>query len=222
MKKRAIEFFKIFIFINISLNIYNQMYITINDEKTLDYYTSYTLCKLLKFKLDYYCMNNLLYDSNFIGEEFDIDTNINIFVNLKKTKIENILLLIGLIPFLKNDSFLLYKINDIEIYRLCKIIFKNKTIKNKIIKLNENDIVFLKEKLKVLLYYKWEIIPNKNLLNCIRYIINNYYNEYCLEIFDKSLNLNFKNYIKKKRNKLSLKDIHELMSNSFYYIILFL
>ena len=131
MKKRAIEFFKIFIFINISLNIYNQMYITINDEKSLDYYTSYTLCKLLKFKLDYYCMNNLLYDSNFIGEEFDIDANINIFINLKKTKIENILLLIGLIPFLKNDSFLLYKINDIEIYRLCKIIFKNKTIKNK-------------------------------------------------------------------------------------------
>jgi hypothetical protein len=127
-----------------------------------------------------------------------------------------------LIPFLKNDSFLLYQINDIEIYRLCKIISKNKTIKNKIIKLNENDIVFLKEKLKDLLYYKWEIIPNKNLLNCIRYIINNYYNEYCLEIFDKSLNLNFKNYIKKKRNKLSLKDIHELMSNSFYYIILFL
>ena len=104
----------------------------------------------------------------------------------------------------------------------------------------------MKEKLKDLLYYKWEIIPNKNLLNCIRYITNNYYNEYCLEIFDKSLNLNFKNYIKKKRNKLSLKDIHELkiyfftksylgkiiliftyeniqlMSNSFYYIILFL
>ena len=162
-------------------------------------------------------MNNILNDGNFFEEKVDIISNINLFINIKKTKIENIFLLIALIPFLKNNSTLLYKINDIEVYRLFRIIFKDKKIQNKIIEVNEYDIINVIEKFIELLYYKWELIPNKKILNIVRYIINNFYNESCLEIFDKSLNLNFKNFIQNKRNILSLEDISELMSKHHYY-----
>lgn len=218
-KNETRELIKIFIIINISLNIYNQIFTIIKDKNYIDYidYISYSICKLLKFKADYFCVNNILNDGNFFEEKVDIISNINLFINIKKTKIENILLLIALIPFLKNNSTLLYKINDIEVYRLFRIIFKDKKIQNKIIEVNEYDIINVIEKFIELLYYKWELIPNKKILNIVRYIINNFYNESCLEIFDKSLNLNFKNFIQNKRNILSLEDISELMSKHHYY-----
>ena len=49
----------------------------------------------------------------------------------------------------------------------------------------------------------------------VRYIINNYYNESFLEIFDKALNLNLRLYIQNKKNKFSLKEIKQLMSKLF-------
>ena len=50
------------------------------------------------------------------------------------------------------------------------------------------------------------------LSNCLRYIINNYYNETLLNIFDKSLNLNLKRYIKIMKNNLSFNEFNNLMS----------
>ena len=71
---------------------------------------------------------------------------------------------------------------------------------------------YLLEKFNDLINYKWEFIPNKELLNNIRYIINNYYNNSYLEIFDKSLNLNFKYFLRSKKDYLSLRELNALMS----------
>ena len=71
---------------------------------------------------------------------------------------------------------------------------------------------YLLEKFNDLINYKWEFIPNKELLNNIRYIINNYYNNSYLEIFDKSLNLNFKYFLRNKKDYLSLSELNALMS----------
>lgn len=218
-KNEASKLIKILIIINISLNIYNHTFAIIKDKKYIEYYISYSICKLLRFKVDYFCINNILNDSNFYEEKVDIISNVNLFINIKKTKIENLLLLIVLLPFLKNNSILLYKINDREIYKLFRIIFKDKKIQNKIIEINEYDIINIIEKFIDLLYYKWEFIPNKKILIIIRYIINNFFNESCLAIFDKSLNFNFKNFIQNKINIFSLEEISELMSKIHYFFI---
>ena len=109
-KNETRELIKIFIIFNISLNIYNQIFTIIKDKNYIDYidYISYSICKLLKFKADYFCVNNILNDGNFFEEKVDIISNINLFINIKKTKIENIFLLIALIPFLKNNYLELF------------------------------------------------------------------------------------------------------------------
>ena len=192
------------------------------DDNSLMYYLSYSICKFLYFRINYNCSKNIFIDNNFFDNTVEISKKINLYINIKKTKIENIFLLIGIIPFLKNNSTITYKINKKEIYKLFKNIFINKKIKNKIIKLNEYDMKFFIEKINYLINYKWELIPLKKISNNIRHIINNYYNESCLIIFDKSLNLNFKYYIQSKKNKLSINDIKDLMSKSYNYLTNFI
>ena len=221
MKYRIIIFIKILIIILISLYIDIHIYEINEDEHSLGYYISYSTCKFLTFKINYNCSNNIFIDSNFHEDIVDIIQNINLFINIKLTKIENIFLLIGIIPFLKNNSIITYKINNKDINNLFKIIFKDKKIKDKVIKLNENDFQYFTEQFNDLLNYKWELIPKKKILNNIRSIINNYYNESCLEIFDKSLNLNFKYFIQNKRKKFSLENINDLMSKLFFIYNIF-
>lgn len=204
-------FIKFFIIILILFNANNKNDNQIKDNNSLEYYFTYSICKFLYFQIKYNCSDNIFIDYNFYENIVEISQNINLYINMKKTKIETIFLLIGIIPFVKNNSVITFKINNIEIYKLFQIIFKKKKIKNKIIKLNENDLQFFIENFSYLLFYKWELIPFKKILNNIRYIINNYYNESCIELFDKSLNLNFKYYIQNEK-KLSLKEIMDLMS----------
>ena len=197
-------------------------YKIIMDNNSLDYYFSYSLCKFFYFEINYNCTNNIFIDNNFYQNIMNIYQNINLFISIKKAKIENIFLLIGIMPFLKNNSSIIYKINKKEIFKLFKNIFKYKKIKNKIIKLNEYDFQNFIKIFKDLINYKWELIPKNKILNNIRYIINNYYNESFLQIFDKSLNLNFKYYFQEKKQNLSLKDINYLMSKTYKYIIYFI
>lgn len=204
-------FIKFFIIIFILLNANNKNDNQIKDNNSLEYYFTYSICKFLYFQIKYNCSDNIFIDYNFYENIVEISQNINLYINMKKTKIETIFLLIGILPFVKNNSVITFKINNMEIYKLFQIIFKKKKIKNKIIKLNENDLQFFIENFSYLLFYKWELIPFKKILNNIRYIINNYYNESCIELFDKSLNLNFKYYIQNKKI-LSLKEIMDLMS----------
>ena len=56
------------------------------------------------------------------------------------------------------------------------------------------------------------LVNNCRMYGNIRYILNKYYNQFCRDIFDKSLNNNFKNYIHKINNKLSFEKLEDLLS----------
>ncbi len=212
MKDAINVIIKISIIILILSKSFNKINKIADDNNTLDYYFSYSICTLLYFANNYNCSDNIFINNNIYEDIVENEQKISLFIDIKKTKIENILLLIGIIPFLKNYSTITYKINKKEIYKIFKNIFKNKKIKNKIIKISEYDLNYLLEKFNDLINYKWEFIPNKELLNNIRYIINNYYNNSYLEIFDKSLNLNFKYFLRSKKDYLSLRELNALMS----------
>ncbi len=133
-------------------------------------------------------------------------------INIKKTKIENILLLIGIVPFLNKKSIIIFKINEKNLFFLLKNIFKDRTLNNRIVEISKNDFHYFIDNFNEFVNYNWELIPNKDLINNIRYILNKYYNQFCRDIFDKSLNNNFMNYIHKINNKLSFEKLEDLLS----------
>jgi hypothetical protein len=82
-------------------------------------------------------------NAGFYNDIIEINSDINLIMNNKREKLENIFLLLSIIPFLKNNSTLTYKINNKRIYKLLKMILKKK-IKNKVIKLDYNDFLSFK------------------------------------------------------------------------------
>ena len=181
-------------------------------------YFSQSICQFLFLPIDNNCSMNFIINDNFYNNILEINININLLINIKKSHLENIFLLLGIIPFLKNNSTLFYKINDKGIYNFFKKIL-NKRIKYKIIKLNYNDLFILNTKIKELLHYKWDYIPNKFILDNIRYIINNNYNETNLDIFQKTLNINYKSYIQNKINKMANEEKKNLLSKFIKLIL---
>ena len=161
-----------------------------------------------------------LINRNIYDDIIDINPNIHLLLNIKYTKIESIFLLIGILPFLKNNSTITIQINDKTIYKLFKNVFNNKKFRKTII-INQFDFHFLEEKLIDLINYKWELIPELNISQTMRYIINHFYKEIYLNNFDQLLNLNFKYYIENKKSELTNEQIKELMSK-FYLIIYFM
>lgn len=218
----------LYLFIKIILNIFIILFIKdiknkiVEKNSSFENYLCFTLNKFFYSKENYNCSNEQFLNRNFYDDIEEYKKNINILLSIKKTKIENIFLLLAIMPILKNNSTILYKINNKDIFNLFKKIFINKKIKNKIIKIYENDFHYFNKNFNHFLNYKWEFIPKKIILNNLRYIINNFYNESCLEIFDKSLNLNFKYFIKKEKNKLSSNDINNLFSKFFVYLFNFI
>ena len=75
-----------------------------------------------------------------------------------------------------------------------------------------NDLPSFNLQMKKLLYYEWELIPRQFLLDNLRYIINNYYNESNLAVFEESLNLNYKSYIQNKKFEMTYEEIKILLS----------
>lgn len=124
--------------------------------------------------------------------------------------------MLGIIPFLKNNSTLSYKINNKGIYKFFKEIL-NKRIKYKIIKFEYNDLPSFNKMMKNLLYYEWELIPKKLMLDNFRYIVNNYYNDSCLILLQESLNMNYKSYIQNKRNEMSYDELKNMLSKLIIY-----
>ena len=182
--------------------IFEEKYQKKDVDKLENYYTK-IICKFLYFTINYDCPTKISSSSSFYDEILEINTDINLLINIKQSKVENIFLLLGIIPFLKNNSTLSYKINNKEINIFFKKIFKNKRIKNKIINFDYKDFNIFNEKINELLNYIWELVPGTFTLDNLRYVINNFYNESNLEIFQKSLYMNYKFYIqKKKRNDL--------------------
>ena len=182
---------------------------------TLAVYFMQSLCKLCYFNINYNCSSKFK-DYDFYEDVLEINNNIDLLMNIKISKLENIVLLLGIIPFLKNNSTLSYKINSKEIYDCIKRIFKSKKIKHKIIKLDYNDFTNFNEKIDELLNYKWELIPEKVMLDNLRYVINNYYNESNFNIFQKTLNTNYDFYIQRKRKEITYSDLVSLLSKCYY------
>ena len=202
-----IKFFLFFLFINLIFeNEYHKK--EFND---LEYYFSQSICQFLYFTINYKCTINFFLNDNIYNDILDINNNINLLINIKKSKLENIFLLLGIIPFLKKNSTLSYKINNKGIYKYFKKIL-NEKIKYKIIKFGYNDLHSFNKILKKLLYYNWELIPKKLMLDHFRYIVNNYYNDQNLILFQESLNMNYKSYIQSKRNELTYVELTNLLS----------
>jgi len=133
--------------------------------------------------------------------------------------IDNLFILTLIYPFIKKNCTIIYKIKNRNIYKYLNNTF---TIKRK--KIYQIKLKDLKKKIfdkyNESIYYKWEKIYETNLINNLRYVINNYYNDSFLEIFDKSLNLNFKNKIQNIKNLISSDIINELMSKFLINIII--
>jgi hypothetical protein len=109
--------------------------------------------------------------------------------------------------------------NNKDLYIFIKDIFKIKKINNGFIYINKKDFKYIIKYFNKIIYYEWELIPKKFLINDLRFVINNYYNEICLEIFDNALNYNLQSYIKNNKKILNDKDIINLMSK--YYLFIF-
>lgn len=132
-------------------------------------------------------------------------STLDLFSN--KNKIENIFILITIFPFIKNEITLTKKNPIYDLYRNIFYINNKDTIK-----IQKNNIQRFSFKLQNILYYNWETIPNKNQTNYLRHILYHYYPRTCLYIYEKSLNLNINNYLKKNNKKLSSDKITDLMS----------
>jgi len=207
----CIKFLLFLLIVNLILEKENNK----NEVNDLEGYFCQSICQLLFFSINYKCSFNFHANDNFYNDILEINSNINLLIKFRSSKIEHLFLLLSLIPFLKNNSTLSYKIKDKEIYKLFKKIF-NKRIKNKIINLDYNDLHSFNKKLKKLLHYKWELIPKQFILNNLRYIINNYYSESNLEVFQKSLNMNYKQYIQNKLNEMTYNELKNLLSTYYY------
>ena len=211
-KNICIKLFLFFIVINIIIEENNQK----KETYKLSNFYSKSICKFFYFTINYNCQAKIFSRTSFYDEILEINRNINLLINVKKSKLENILLLLGIIPFLKNNSTLSYKINNKEINFFFKKTFKNKRIKYKIIKFDYNDLNIFNEKINELLNYKWELIPEKFILDNLRYVIDNFYNESSFEIFQKSLNKNYAFFIKIKKKEMTYENIESLLSKLFH------
>ena len=78
----------------------------------LEDYFNQSICQLLFFPIKNNCFMNFIMNDNFYNDILEIKININLLINIKISHLENIFFLLGIIPFLKNNSTLFYKIND--------------------------------------------------------------------------------------------------------------
>ena len=168
------------------------------------------LCHILNNTIYKQCFNTIFNNLNFFFEFKENTSNISALIYLNRNNIENLLLLMATIPFLRNNSNITFIIKNYKTFKNLKKAFKNKFFTKKSFNINESAFHQIKHKLINLLNYKWEIIPNKNIINIIRYTINNYYDETFLDLFDRFLNLNYKYYL--ESNVLSFENQISLMS----------
>jgi len=212
IKNLFIKLFLYFIIISTILEENNHK----KEKNKLGNYYSKSICKFFHFTINYNCSTKIFSSTSFYDEILEINKDINILINVKKSKLENLLLLLSIIPFLKYNSTLSYKINNKEIEIFFKKTFKSKRIKYKIIKFDYNDFIIFNENINELLNYKWELVPEKFMLDNLRSVLNNFYNESNFEIFQKALYKNYKFYIQNKKNELTYEDIERLLSKCYH------
>lgn len=211
IKSGKFKFCVLLIIISIIFYEQNIIYLNLNINNSLENDIKKYFCELFIFENNYNCYKEIFINDNFFYDVKSVSKNKHLLIKEKNTKIINFFLLIALIPFYKSESKLFYKINkkdSISIY----INKYGEKINNNLIKLKTDDFGEKQNELINLLNYEWEIIPSIKIINFLRYIINNFYYEDCLTIFDTSLNLNYKLYIEKNRNNIPLKMKSELIS----------
>ena len=182
------------------------------DNDNFDSYYSKYICNFFILNYEKNCINEILSDYNFFYNIKKIKPNINLLLHINKSLIKNLLVIIGIIPFLKYNSTLQLKINNNKRNQVINYLFNYKNIKQRKIIIDINDLEVIKDNFSRLINYRWEFFPGKRLLDNFRYIINNFYDESCSDILDKALNKNYQYYIKENRNYLSEKTYGKLLS----------
>ena len=91
------------------------------------------------------CINEVFNNYDFFYFIKDINKNVYLTINIKNALlIENIMMIIGIIPFLKNNSVIRYVINDSETNKIFRILFKYKKIENGQIYIDFSDFKTIK------------------------------------------------------------------------------
>ena len=114
-----------------------------------NYYEDYVLNNNIKN-----ISNDILNYSNIISEN-DKDY----LLKIKSSKIENIILLVEIMPFLKKD-LLIYPNKNKDLFKFFNRIFYEKEIfNNNTLRITPKDIYYLIANFNELWNYKWEIFP---------------------------------------------------------------
>ena len=119
-------------------------YVRLNDSKFESYYSKY-LCSFLILNNENNCIKEVFNNYDFFYFIKDIKKKVNLTINMKNVSlIENIMMIIGIIPFLKNNSIIRYVINDSETNKIFRILFKYKKIENGQIYIDFSDFKTIK------------------------------------------------------------------------------
>ena len=178
-------------------------FICLNHFQSFNYYYSKYLCNLFILNEENNCNSELLENYDFFYNLKGINRNVHLSIDIKaKSLIENIIFIIGIVPFLKYNSTINYKISNNNIYQFFEKNFIKKSIKDQTAIFDFHDLKVIKQKFHIIINFIWDIIPEKIILDNIRYIIEKYYDEKCLMIFEKSLNNNYKYFIDNNKDEV--------------------
>ena len=117
-----------------------------------------------------------------------------------------------MVPFLRFNSTISYKIYNKGSNKLYRFILNYKIKRKRTILININDLQAIQKKFNESINYIWESPIQKKILDIMRYIIYNYYDDNCFQIYEESVNKNYNYFIKNNINKLSKKDSEESVS----------
>lgn len=197
---------------NIHKSSTNNFKVSLEDNQ-FDFYYSKYLCSFFNLENEKNCTEEILFNYDFFYEIKKIKRNVNISIDIKKSLLENIFLIIGIIPFLKFNSTIEYNINNKESNELFKFLFNYKNITNNKIIIDINDFETIKKSFNKSLNYIWDFpLKNKQVIDNIRFVINNYYEDNFKYVFEEILNENYNYYIQKNIKVFSDSDLKELIS----------
>lgn len=197
---------------NIHKSSTNNFKVSLEDNQ-FDFYYSKYLCSFFNLENEKNCTEEILFNYDFFYEIKKIKRNVNISIDIKKSLLENIFLIIGIIPFLKFNSTIEYNINNKESNELFKFLFNYKNITDNKIIIDINDFETIKKSFNKSLNYIWDFpLKNKQVIDNIRFVINNYYEDNFKYVFEEILNENYNYYIQKNIKVFSDSDLKELIS----------
>ena len=191
----------------------NKYFNTININSSVCIYINEVNDLLDLHNSNFNCLYTKFIDLSHLNEIENYKNKIDKFIlKAKNSKVENILILIGLFPFLNDNSTIYCIAKTRKSYQIIKNLLKEAiNHQHKIIEFKKINLFFLSNNFNDLLNYYWKFIPSLHLLNYIRYIINNYYSQNILYKYQRTINLNLKKYISEKNSTFSYNYLKILM-----------